>query len=68
MVLSSALPVDQAPLPYSAPPKTETPVRQNTLEVRMEALQQEMTKMQERNNILSSKLDETQRQLFEQQS
>ncbi|CAL8117043.1 unnamed protein product [Prunus armeniaca] len=41
---------------------------QSTLEDRMEALQQEMTRMQEHNNILSSKLDDTQKQLHEQQS
>ncbi|CAL9024589.1 unnamed protein product [Prunus brigantina] len=54
--------------PPPGTPRTETPVRQNTLEVRMEALQQEMAKIQEHNNILSTKLDETQRQLYEQQS
>ncbi|CAL8993128.1 unnamed protein product [Prunus brigantina] len=34
----------------------------------MEALQQEMVKMQEHNSILSSKLGDTQRQLYDQQS
>ncbi|CAL8994058.1 unnamed protein product [Prunus brigantina] len=34
----------------------------------METLQREMTKMQEHNHILSSKLDDTQKQLHEQQS
>ncbi|CAL2257605.1 unnamed protein product [Prunus armeniaca] len=49
-------------------PRVETPGRQSTLEDRMEALQREMTRMQEHNNILSSKLDDTQKQLHEQQS
>ncbi|CAL8132437.1 unnamed protein product [Prunus armeniaca] len=42
-------------------PRVEMPGRQSTLEDRMEALQ-------EHNNILSSKLDDTQKQLHEQQS
>ncbi|CAL8163903.1 unnamed protein product [Prunus armeniaca] len=42
-------------------PRVETSGRQNTLEDRMEALQREMAKMQEHNNILSSKLDDTQK-------
>ncbi|CAL8133314.1 unnamed protein product [Prunus armeniaca] len=49
-------------------PRVKTPGRQSTLEDRMEALQREMTKMQKHNNILSSKLDDTQKQLHEQQS
>ncbi|CAL2256650.1 unnamed protein product [Prunus armeniaca] len=49
-------------------PRVETPGRQSTLEDRMETLQREMIKMQEHNNILSSKLDYTQKQLHEQQS
>ncbi|CAL8993947.1 unnamed protein product [Prunus brigantina] len=49
-------------------PRVETPGRQGTLEDRMETLQREMTKMQEHNHILSSKLDDTQKQLHEQQS
>ncbi|CAL9005537.1 unnamed protein product [Prunus brigantina] len=49
-------------------PRVETPNRQNTLEDRMETLQREMIKMQEHNNILSSKLDDTQKQLHEQES
>ncbi|KAI5337707.1 hypothetical protein L3X38_016978 [Prunus dulcis] len=47
--------------------QTETPARQHTLEARMEALQQEMTKIQE-HNILSSKLDDTRRELYDHQS
>ncbi|CAL9025219.1 unnamed protein product, partial [Prunus brigantina] len=46
-------------------PRVETPNRQSTLEDRMETLQREMVKMQEHNNILSSKLDNTQKQLHE---
>ncbi|CAL2266370.1 unnamed protein product [Prunus armeniaca] len=46
-------------------PRVETPGQQNTLEDRMEALQREMIRMQEHNNILSSKLDDTQKQLHE---
>ncbi|CAL8080259.1 unnamed protein product [Prunus armeniaca] len=42
-------------------PRVETPGRQSTLEDRMEALQREMIRMQEHNNILSSKLDDTQK-------
>ncbi|CAL9024314.1 unnamed protein product [Prunus brigantina] len=49
-------------------PQVETPGRQGTLEDRMETLQREMTKMREHNRILSSKLDDTKRQLHKQQS
>ncbi|CAL8168650.1 unnamed protein product [Prunus armeniaca] len=49
-------------------PRVETLGRQNTPEDRMEAQQREMIRMQKHNNILSSKLDDTQKQLHEQQS
>ncbi|CAL9020834.1 unnamed protein product [Prunus brigantina] len=56
------------PAPPPGTPRMDTPNRQNTLEDRMETLQREMIKMQEHNNILSSKLDDTQKQLHEQES
>ncbi|CAL8993372.1 unnamed protein product [Prunus brigantina] len=56
------------PAPPPGTPRVETPNRQSTLEDRMETLQREMIKMQEHNNILSSKLDDTQKQLHEQES
>ncbi|CAL2244567.1 unnamed protein product [Prunus armeniaca] len=57
-----------SPAHLPSTPRTETPVQQNAIEARLETLQHEMEKMQEHNNLLSSKLDDTQRQLYDQQS
>ncbi|KAL6279207.1 hypothetical protein ACE6H2_016088 [Prunus campanulata] len=74
---SSALPADGPIIglggePSLAPllqtPRPEAPARPTTMEARMETLQQEMARMQEHNNILASKLDDTQRQLHDQQT
>ncbi|KAL6272364.1 hypothetical protein ACE6H2_023056 [Prunus campanulata] len=71
---SSALPADgpilgiggePSPAPLLHTPRTETLLQPNTLEDHMETLQQEMARMQEHNNILASKLDDTQRQLHD---
>lgn len=57
---------EASPAAPPSTPRVKTLGRQNALEVRMESLQQKMAKMQEHNNILSSKLGDTQKQLHEQ--
>lgn len=69
---SSALPTDGPILGLVGEPNPtpllQTTARPTTLEARMETLQQDMARMQEHNNVLASKLDDTQRQLHQQQT
>ncbi|CAL8174610.1 unnamed protein product [Prunus armeniaca] len=63
---SGASPVLHPSTPFSNPPVIQTTVEAELL-AQMISLQKEMAKLQEYNNLLSSKVDETQRLLNQQE-